>query len=164
MFALRFQAATVTAVTLTLILGACASTGGGSSPTEDRFTRDLGRTGFGVLEEGINKVILNKYSYRIRRSEAQSNLVYYETDWVQTERSANPDDPDLIEEQTRIVLRARRGPGNLFRVTFEGERMVRTTMRTNWHQASPTQAFNDYMDRIATDLMLEIRTGVVGDA
>ena len=142
-------------------LGACASSGGGNS-SDTEYNRDIGRVGYDVFQTGLNKVVLGKHGFRMRRVEELQTTLYYETDWALRTPTAEEEAAGIVQAQSRIILRGRKS-GPFYRMSFMGENRVRTTLNPNWHTPALSPAFEEYMDRVSTDLYMEVRTGVRGE-
>lgn len=144
---------------LVAVMG-CASSGS-SSATDTEYSRELGRVGFDVFQMGLNKVVLGKHGFRMRRREELQTTLYYETEWILRPLTAAETGTGITQAQSRIIMRGRKS-GQFYRMSFVGENRVKTALNPEWHTPAMNESFKDYMDRVSTDLYMEVRTGVVG--
>jgi len=160
----------------TVVLGsACASGSGGSGGSEGPsnadgvlLTKDLGRVDANFFADAMQKVLLRKYAYTLRRREEQFQNVYYETEWELRNPTPEERRQGITDTRHRVVIQGRRmgtsdvaGATQVFRLSLRAEHQVRTINLPNWH---PAPSFNDALlenlRRMVSDLELEVRSGV----
>lgn len=150
-------------VALVILLGGCASTGGQERSSTD-YSENMGRVLYSTLMEGM-QTILPRYNLALERREEQFSTLHFQTEWKPREVTAEEEQNNVIQAQERLVLRGRRtgtepdGEG-LFRVRLEAQNRVRSRSRSDWHPAPVPDEFVERWREIATELTLEIRTGV----
>lgn len=134
-------------------LGGCipAASGRGDS-TATTFAEELGRVSYERLRGAVDRILVGKRGFRLRRRDEQYATLYYETEWRTREPFADEAEAGVTGARSRIVIRGRRVGGEGYAVTFEGENEVRTRGDPNWHQAPVTARFRAYMSGIAREL------------
>lgn len=151
-------------MSLALPAGCASSSGGEGDEAADTFEEQVGRVLFGLLREGMDK-ILPKYRLAVRRAEEQYATLYYETEWQ--ERVVTPEEEarGVVEARQRAIIRGRRvgqtldGEGE-FRVTLTAENQVRTETDPSWHPTPAPPSFFEHWRTVYSDLRLEVQTGV----
>lgn len=153
------------AVLLVVLTAACASASGGEGDgSSEEFEEQLGRILYPPLQEAMDK-ILPKYRLSLRRSEEQFASLYYETEWMTREVTAEEQAEGVTDARHRAIISGRRvgetmdGIGE-FRVTFTAQNQVRSQAEPAWHPAPGPQAFFDFWEEVYNDLRLEVATGV----
>lgn len=137
-------------------LASCASVPGAARDVTT-YTADLGTVAFESLTRGMEEVLVARHGYVLDQREAQYGSVYFATEWSEVgpgERSAAE---GITAARERIVLRGRRSDG-YYRVSFHGERRIRTEARPGWHGAPISTVFERRMDQIVAELEAAIRS------
>ena len=152
-------------VTLMCVLIAGCATGGVSSQNANLWRQDLGRVTRVTLETGLDKIV-RKYALQIARTQDSTREIFYETIWTEREVLADEEARGVTHARNRILLRGRRlestmGGAGVYRITWELENEVTSMGIEGWHpDVVPEQVIEDYRD-IYSDLMLEVRTGLI---
>lgn len=150
------------AALLVCVLSGCASVSGGAGDATT-YTADLGRVAFADLTRGIERVVIGRHGYAMDQREEQYASLYYSTEWREIGAGDEALAPGVTGTRVRIVIRGRRSDG-LYRVTFHGERRIRTEERPGWHRAPIPEAFARRMDRIVDELDGAVRAAPGKDA
>lgn len=138
------------AVLLLCGLSGCASLSGGAGDATT-YTADLGTVAFADLTRGLEQVVIDRHGYALDQREEQYASLYYSTVWRQIGAGDGELAPGVTGARDRIVIRGRRSDG-LYRVTFHGERRIRTEARPAWHRAPIPESFVRQMDEIVDEL------------
>ena len=157
-----------------LLLGACASSGGGSESAP--YRRDLGTQYEFTLEEARLKM-WNRHGWNQVRRQSEYQNLYWESDWRNFVPSVTGVATDPLDARARIVIRGRRvqeqlgstrtadaspTEGGVYRITFFGEYEVRGGMMGgDWRRVSPPEEVVELFDKVYDDMFLEVRTGVI---
>ena len=151
-------------VATSLLSGGCA-TGGVSGRSANLWREDMGRVTRVTLETGLDKIV-RKYALQIARTQDSSREIYYETIWTEREVFADEEARGVTHARNRILLKGRRlestmaGAG-VYRITWELENEVTSMAAEGWHpDVVPDEVIEDYRN-IYSDLMLEVRTGLI---
>lgn len=148
------------AVLIPCAMAGCASMSGGVRDATT-YTADLGTVAFESLTRGMEEVLVDRYGFALAQREAQYASVYYATEWSEIAEEERGSDAAVTAARERIVIRGRRSDG-YYRVSFHGERRIRTRTRPEWHRAPIPGAFERRMDEIVDALDMAIRSGVTG--
>ncbi len=146
-------------------LAAGCATGGVSSQNANLWREDMGRVTRATLETGLDKIV-RKYALQIARTQDSSREIYYETIWTEREVMADEQTQGVTHARNRILLKGRRlestmGGSGVYRITWELENEVTSMGIEGWHpDRVPEQVVEEYRP-IYSDLMLEIRTGLI---
>jgi len=164
---------------LTLSFWGCAGSGlsGGpsGSATRERVTTDsgilvsqsLGTVDLRTFNDALEKIVIGRYRFSLRRREEQYRTLYYETLWVPRAPTDEERTRGIMEAQHRVVAEGRRtsggqleGSSDQYRIEIRVENQVRTRTRDEWHP-SPSYGpdLEDEMRRMISDIQLEVRTG-----
>lgn len=139
----------------------CASSGMDLKELTARaYAEEIGSASYAALRRAVDRVVVDRHGYRLVREEEQYSTLYYETAWQRREPLADERDDGVTAARTRIVIRARRGEGELYGSTFEAENQVRTSRRPEWHARPVTEDFEVRMSRI----LRQIREALEGSA
>lgn len=154
----------VAGVLLMPLVAGCAS-GGVSSRAANMWREDMGRVTRVTLETGLDKIV-QKHALQIARTQDSSREIYYETIWMGRDVLADEEVRGVTNARNRILLKGRRlestmaGAG-VYRITWELENEVTTAGVDGWHpDVVPDQVVEDFRP-IYSDLMLEVRTGLI---
>jgi hypothetical protein len=159
--------------------GACAgggvSAGPSGSATGERVTpdagtvlnQDIGRVELAIFTAALEKVVIGKYKFSLRRREEQFQSLYYETLWVLRPPTEEEREVGTLEARHRIVIQGRRaGSGALrgsavtYRMNLKIENQARTRDNSDWHEADLLGGtVEEEMRRMVSDFQLEVRTG-----
>lgn len=148
-----------------LLLGACASAGGGGDeggPAVGKITFAAGQGMQGDIDQKLRRV-LSKYQYEIYRTEPTPHL-YVETYWKDRYPFADEEAQGLGAGKTRLLFRTRvrqrSKAGELLAVSITAENLVRQEDGGEWVPIEPTEEFRKYVKRIAEDLKVELESGL----
>lgn len=133
----------------TLVAAGCASAGmDGEALAARTFAADLGRVTYQALRDAVDDVLVGERGFDLVREEEQYSTLYYETAWRRREPFPDEERTGVTAARSRLVVRGRRGGGELYGATFEGENEVRTRDDPTWHAAPVTEDFEVHMRRI----------------
>ncbi len=155
---------TAGSVLLSALAAGCAS-GGVSSRSADQWREDMGRVTRATLEAGLDKIV-RKHALQIARMQDSSREFYYETVWTRREVLADEEVRGVTHARNRILVRGHRlestmGGAGVYRITWELQNEVTTAGVEGWHpDVVPDQVIEDFRP-IYSDLMLEVRTGLI---
>ena len=156
---------TVVCVAAAGIVTSSCATGGVSSQQAAIWREDMGRITRVTLETGLDKVV-RKHALQIARVQDSSREIFYETLWMNREVLAEEEVRGISNARNRIVLKGRMtgaemGMEGVYRVTWELENEVTSATAQGWHpDVVPDEVVEDFR-RIYSDLMLEVRTGLI---
>ncbi len=145
-------------VLLSVLTVGCAS-GGVSSQSANHWREDMGRMSSATLNAGLDKIV-RKYALQIARRTSSSHEIYYETTWTEREVLAQEQMRGVTHARNRIVLRGRRLM-NVYRVTWDLENETVTAGVEGWHPDPVPDEVVEEFRPIYSDLLLEVRTGVI---
>ncbi len=145
----------VTALASSTVAG-CAS--GGSVRDPSVLEREIGRVAYQDVRMSVDKILSTKYAYPIRRFEENYNTLYFETDWIPRDAEADEANRGIQRVRTRIILTGRRGSQDVFRIQFRGESEY--LVDGQWQRLPLQSPQRDKLQRILTDLDMEMRSGV----
>lgn len=170
-------ASVVTMVLLASLLAGCGggtASGPGGSASLERATgtpgviviQDLGRLDFVTFGAAMQKIVIRKYRFSLRRREEQFQTLYYETVWQLRSPSEEEQSRGVFDARHRVLIEGRRAGGatppggaQIYRITLRIENQVRTREQRSWQPNSQMDAdVESEMRRMISDLQLEIRT------
>jgi len=142
----------------------CATFGGGSSGASV-LRKDIGAVMIGPLATAREKVF-GKHTIPVLREEDTARSLYWESQWLPRDLTPEETAAGVTEARNRVFLRGNyvdeRLDGTVVvRVRYEVENYVRTTMDPEWHPGTMPPAVEERFDGIYTDLMLELRAGII---
>jgi len=135
---------------VTWVVTGCASVGYGPGD-ETTYTADLGRVSFDPLVRAVEELLEDEYGYHFDEREEQYARLYYQSEWVEEPPARGESERGVTEARSRIVLRGQRFEGR-FRVTFHGERRIRSEARPEWHRAPIPEPFRRRMVEVVSAL------------
>ena len=167
---------------LVALLGAAGACGGGGiiegpagSASRERIATDdgtilsqsLGSVDVTTFGTAMEKVLIGRYRFSLRRREEQYQSLYYETLWVPRPPADEEREAGVLGARHRIVIQGRRAssgalPGSavLYRMTIRVENQARTALNQDWHPAAALGGTVETdMRRMVSDLHLEVRAG-----
>ncbi len=154
------------ALALVLVTGACAS-GGILNQMSNVWSEDMGRVTRATLATGLEKIV-SKHGLQIARTETEGTAreIYYETIWMPRDVVADEEIRGVTHARNRIVLRGRAlestmSRDRVYRVTWELENEVSSIDTEGWHPDPVPGAVVEKFRPIYSDLMLEVRTGLI---
>jgi hypothetical protein len=168
----------VTSVLLAPVLGACGgstTTGPGGSASLERVSgtpglivnQDMGRVDYTTFAEAMEKIVIRKYRFSLRRREEQFQTLFYQTVWQLRVPSEEEQARGVLDARHRVVIEGRRAGGvtpaggsRVYRIVLRVENEVRTRDQRDWHPDSKMDAgVESEMRRMISDFQLEVRTG-----
>lgn len=142
-------------------ISGCVTAGGG--PVSQNFWReDLGRLNQATLEEALAK-ITQKHGLRLDQKYETGRDIRWELNWIPREVVAEEELRGVTNARNRIVIRgveSGMGEVDFYRMTWELANEVTSQSDGNWHPDIVPEAVKESFERVYTDLMLEVRTGV----
>jgi hypothetical protein len=159
--------------------GGCAGGGIANGPSgaasRERVTvsagtllnQDIGKVEFGILSAALEKILIGRYKFSLRRREEQFQSLYYETLWVLRPPTEEEIEVGTLESRHRIVIQGRRsgsaalqGSTVTFRMNLKVENQSRTRDNSDWHGAEVLGGtLEQEMRRLISDFQLEVRAG-----
>lgn len=157
------RAAAALVLILTTSLG-CASGGGFQAVSDARWREDMGRLNLSTLEAGMSKIFV-KHGVQEARRQTGGREIYYETRWVTRPVLSMEEALGASNARNRIVVRAHRlegsmGGGSIYRVTWDVENEITTTINPAWHPSRIPEEVVEEFRPVYADLSMEIRTGL----
>jgi hypothetical protein len=151
--------------TAALALAACAS--GGASSTADgvrQFERNVGTgSASDVVDRSLK--VLRLHQFQIEQQEAPPNI-YIQTRW----RDRAPDDAEQMRgvtaTQARVIVRANQRSsthptgGAVYSVNVSVEGREQLQGSTSWQDATSSEQFAKWAERIVNDFKTELEIGV----
>ena len=124
----------------------------------------MGRLNRETLDAGLQK-ILEKHALRIDRREQSAQGLYYESNWVERPVVAEEDLRGVRNARNRFVIRGQAlewewDHRSVFRITWELQNEVTTTIGRGWHPAPLPESVKEEFRPVYADLFMEVRTGV----
>lgn len=164
---------------LSIGVGACggggATRGLAGAATRERMptdsgtllNQDIGAVERGTFSAALEKVLIGRYRFSLRRREEQFQSLYYETLWVLRPPTEEEREAGYLEARHRIVLRGRRagssalqGSAVKYRMNLRVENEARTRANSDWHAAGVLGGTLERdMRRVVSDFQLEVRAG-----
>jgi len=167
------------AASLVGVLSACAGGGLSEGPSGSAsferpsatsgtmLTQSFGNVELRLLNDALEKVMIGRYRFSLRRREQQSQTVYYETLWIPRPPTEEERARGIMEARHRVIVEGRRASGGpltgtdvQYRVDLRVENEVRTRTQREW---APSRVFGEEIEqemrRMVSDIQLEIRTG-----
>lgn len=140
---------------LVMLVGACASTGGGRS----EVTRSVGTSSRGELDQTV-RTILTRNLYVIEREQLETNMLY-ETRWQVRQPFEDERAQGATQAESRIIVRARprSREANIYTVSVTFENRIRTG-DGEWVDLPATPDFTKYAQDIAGELSRELAQGI----
>jgi len=124
--------------------------------------------GVELFSDAIEKVLIGRYRFSLRRREEQYQALYYETLWVLRPPTDEEREAGFLEARHRVVMRGRRAGGSsalagsavVYRMNLRIENEARTQQHPLWHAAAVLGGtLEQDMRRMASDFQLEVRAG-----
>jgi len=176
---MKRSAVVVALIVFLLGVGACGgggTTGGrGSVSSPSRIatdpgtvlTQDFGRVGLAVFSSALEKIVIVRYKFSLRRREEQYQSLYYETLWVPRSSTEEERASGILEARHRVVMRGRRAGSNAqqsnavaFRMSLKIENQTRTREDPDWHGAAVSGgSLEGDMRQMVSDFQAEVRAG-----
>ena len=143
-----------------VLLAGCASSGasGLSDPSEIR--RDLGRSSYAMVMEGVEKILVTKNEFSLQRFEENFNTIFFETDWQTRAALASERVDGILQVRTRMVIEGRRSANATFRLRFTAFVESQRDGSQVWERLPVSEEREEMINRILADLDMEIRSGV----
>jgi hypothetical protein len=150
---------------LTLLPAACASAGGGNDEEAAAvYEEDLGRVVERPFVQAQQK-IWGKHNIPLYREEQTARTLYYESEWIPREPTAEEMAEGVTTARNRVTMRGYRTGETLdgayeYRVSFRVGNQVQTTEYPDWHPAPMPEEVRNQYRQVYNDLQMELRAGV----
>ena len=145
-------------------MSGCASSWGVREVAQTYWREDMGRLNQATLDAGLQK-ILEKHALRLDRRERSNQGIHYESNWIERSVQAEEHVRGVRNARNRFVIRGQAlefewDARNVYRITWELQNEVTTTIGRGWHPATLPESVKEDFRRIYADLFMEVRTGV----
>lgn len=156
----------VVAVALLVLLPGCATGGGGETTGSSTFSENLGRLLLPPFKEAMDRLVINRYQYALRREDEQFTSVHYQMQWKADVPTPLERGRGVTDARHRVVFDGRRletdpgSGGGIYRMTLNAEYQVRSETNPDWHPAPIPEGLRRELERMARDLELEVRSGI----
>ena len=156
---------TIAAIFLCLILlMGCASSGNGGGGVKN-YLKNVGTATPLDVNQKTNR-ILQKYQYRVVRSQEDEYQMYFETDWRYRTPFEDELETGVVDARTRLTVtgkpRSRTGVAgaDLYVVRVMAENEARYEGSQQWMRVPMSNMLVEYLDKISDDLKLELLQGI----
>ncbi len=149
---------------LAALTAGCAGMLGVREVSRTYWREDLGRLNPATLAAGV-QMIIQKHSFRLDRREQSPSELYYESNWLERPVVAEEQLRGVTNARNRFVIRGRAlepefGGGNVYRITWELQNEVTTSLGRGWHPGVLPESVKEDYRPVYADLFMEVRTGV----
>jgi hypothetical protein len=158
----RTKPAIASILVISLICTACATTGAGTL-----YTRGLGQTTMAGFEAATPQ-ILDRYGFRVERSETTRGSLFLETRWTERPLHADEGSMGIGMARDRLTFYGRERPGtgaagpSTFVIEMRAQTEVRGGEYPEWTTIAPTPDGERYLREIADELVAQYSSRMRG--